>query len=58
MTALLEKYHNLSDYQVVLSGESQRIKESFGGLAVAMVFATLLVYMIMAAVFESFGNPS
>lgn len=57
VTALLEKYHNLSDYQVVLSGESQRIKESFGGLAVAMVFATLLVYMIMAAEFESFGNP-
>jgi HAE1 family hydrophobic/amphiphilic exporter-1 len=57
VTALLEKYHNLSDYQVVLSGESQRIKESFGGLAVAMIFATLLVYMIMAAEFESFGNP-
>lgn len=55
--ALLGQYHNLSDYQVVLSGESQRVRESFSGLAVALVFAALLVYMIMAAEFESLDNP-
>ncbi len=33
------------------------MKESFGGLSIAMVMSVLLIYMIMAAEFESFGQP-
>lgn len=57
VTGLLVPFQGLSDYQVVLSGESQQMKESFGGLVVAMALAVLLVYMIMAAEFESLWNP-
>jgi hydrophobic/amphiphilic exporter-1 (mainly G- bacteria), HAE1 family len=46
-----------ADYNVVLKGESAQIRESFGGLAVALVFSILLIYMIMAAEFESFVQP-
>ncbi len=53
----LEQYQNLTDYNVFLSGESAQMKETFGGLAVAMILAIVLVYMIMAAEFESLWNP-
>jgi HAE1 family hydrophobic/amphiphilic exporter-1 len=55
--ALLVPFQGLADYQVVLSGESRQMKESFGGLVVAMALAVLLVYMIMAAEFESLWHP-
>jgi HAE1 family hydrophobic/amphiphilic exporter-1 len=42
---------------MVLSGESQQIKESFGGLAIASVMGVVLNYMIMAAEFEDFWHP-
>ncbi|HRY29962.1 MAG TPA: efflux RND transporter permease subunit, partial [Elusimicrobiota bacterium] len=54
---LLDTYQTLSDYNITLTGESAQIKESFGGLSIAMVMSVLLIYMIMAAEFESFGQP-
>lgn len=57
VAALLVQFQGLADYQVILSGESQQMKESFGGLVVAMALAVLLIYMIMAAEFESLWNP-
>jgi len=55
--AKLAAYGHLNDYNIILSGESAQIKESFGGLAIAMIFSVLLIYMIMAAEFESFAQP-
>lgn len=55
--ALLSTYQGVADYQVDLTGESRQIKESFGGLAVAMILAVALVYMIMASEFESLWHP-
>jgi HAE1 family hydrophobic/amphiphilic exporter-1 len=40
-----------------LSGDSQLMAESFGYMFVALVLAILLVYMILAAQFESFIHP-
>jgi HAE1 family hydrophobic/amphiphilic exporter-1 len=54
---ILEPYRQITDYQVDLTGESRQMKESFGGLLIAMVLATALVYMIMAAEFESLWHP-
>lgn len=44
-------------YTVEYSGERQQMAESFGSLAQALVLAILLVYMIMAAQFESLLHP-
>ncbi len=40
-----------------LSGDSQLMKESFGYMLVALILAIMLVYMILAAQFESFIHP-
>ncbi len=49
---------NLSkDYTISLAGEQQRMKEAFSSLAFALIFAFILVYMIMAAIFESLWQP-
>lgn len=45
------------DFQVKLSGKAKEIKENFGGVAFAFLLAVMLVYMIMAAQFESFLQP-
>ena len=45
------------DYSIELTGEQQRMKESFNSLAFALVLAFILVYMIMAAEFESLWQP-
>ncbi len=39
------------------SGEEERRAEAFGGLAIALAIAVCLVYMIMAALFESLVQP-
>ncbi|GAI06285.1 unnamed protein product, partial [marine sediment metagenome] len=44
-------------YSVRLGGESQRMEESFKSLRFALILAILLVYMIMAAQFESLWQP-
>jgi len=53
----LRKYQNISDYSVTLSGETQKMRESFKSLRFALILAVVLVYMIMAAQFESLWQP-
>ena len=53
----LTNYRNISDYSVILSGETQKMRESFKSLRFALIFAIILVYMIMAAQFESLWQP-
>jgi HAE1 family hydrophobic/amphiphilic exporter-1 len=43
--------------RLVRGGESEAMRESFTSLGWAMVLAVLLVYMILAAQFESFLDP-
>lgn len=45
------------DYSIELTGEQERMKESFKSLAFALILAFILVYMIMAAEFESLWQP-
>jgi HAE1 family hydrophobic/amphiphilic exporter-1 len=44
-------------YRVVFSGEAEQMAESFGYMAEALILAILLVYLILAAQFESFIDP-
>ena len=44
-------------YIVKLAGETEEMKASFGSLRNAIIAAFLLVYMIMAALFESLWQP-
>lgn len=44
-------------YRIVFSGEQEEMAKSFRSLIFAFSLAVLLVYMIMAAQFESFGHP-
>lgn len=46
-----------SDMQVQLSGKAREVKESFSKVIFAFTLAVILVYMIMAAQFESFSQP-
>jgi HAE1 family hydrophobic/amphiphilic exporter-1 len=46
-----------SDYRVLLSGEQEEMSRSFRSLIFAFLLAVLLVYMIMAAQFESLIHP-
>jgi len=55
-----EKIDGLSlapNYRVVFSGEQEEMTKSFRSLLFAFCLAILLVYMIMAAQFESFKHP-
>ncbi|MFH0739141.1 MAG: efflux RND transporter permease subunit [Candidatus Omnitrophota bacterium] len=51
------KYKLSKDYSITLTGEQQRMQESFKSLAFALIFAFTLVYMIMAGEFESLWQP-
>jgi HAE1 family hydrophobic/amphiphilic exporter-1 len=53
----LRRTHIPIEYTVDLTGEQQKMKESFSSLAFALILAILLVYMIMAAEFESLWQP-
>jgi len=46
-----------SNYRVVFSGEQEEMEKSFRSLIFAFSLAVLLVYMIMAAQFESLRHP-
>jgi HAE1 family hydrophobic/amphiphilic exporter-1 len=46
-----------TDYRVVWSGEREEMSQSFRSLVLALLLATLLTYMIMAAQFESLLHP-
>ncbi len=45
------------EYTIELAGEHEEMQESFKSLAFALALAILLVYMIMAAEFESLWQP-
>lgn len=44
-------------YTVTLTGEAEKMRESFQSLIFALTLAVILVYMIMAAQFESLWQP-
>jgi HAE1 family hydrophobic/amphiphilic exporter-1 len=46
-----------ADYRVTWSGEREEMGRSFRSLVLALLLATLLTYMIMAAQFESLVHP-
>lgn len=46
-----------SEYEIKLGGDQESMTESFSSLAMALVLAVLLVYMVMAAQFESLLHP-
>ena len=46
-----------TDYRIVWSGEREEMSQSFRSLVLALLLATLLTYMIMAAQFESLVHP-
>ena len=43
--------------RVEVGGENEEMRRSFRGLLVAFLLASLLVYMVLAAQFESFAHP-
>jgi HAE1 family hydrophobic/amphiphilic exporter-1 len=49
--------HMAPGYQVVFSGEAEYMGEAFGYLTEAFILAIILVYLILAAQFESFIDP-
>ena len=44
-------------YNMTPTGDSERMKETFSAMTIALVFAILLVYTVMAIQFESFLHP-
>lgn len=44
-------------YEVFFPGETERMEESFGYMAEALLLAVIFVYLILAAQFESFIDP-
>ncbi len=44
-------------YRVVMAGQSEEMDESFGYLGDALLLAVIMVYLILAAQFESFIDP-
>ena len=55
--AALSKMRVNERYSVKIAGEKEEIAESFKSLQFAFALAIVLVYMIMAAQFESFWKP-
>jgi len=53
----LDEIKVLERYSIRIAGESQEIQESFASLQFAFILAIILVYMIMAAQFESLWQP-
>jgi HAE1 family hydrophobic/amphiphilic exporter-1 len=45
------------DVRMEVGGENEEMRRSFRGLMIAFVLASLLVYMVLAAQFESFSHP-
>jgi HAE1 family hydrophobic/amphiphilic exporter-1 len=47
----------LPGYRVIFSGEAEDMRESFGYMAEALLMAIIFVYLVLAALFESFIDP-
>lgn len=45
------------DVDYATAGRAKDFRESFSSLAMAMIFALVFVYLVLAAQFESFGQP-
>ena len=45
------------DYSIDVGGTAEMMSESMSSLAIAMLIAIILVYMVMVAQFESFSKP-
>ncbi|MCI0452217.1 MAG: efflux RND transporter permease subunit, partial [Candidatus Latescibacteria bacterium] len=56
-TAVIERLELPADVKIVQSGERAEMNRSFRDLAWAFLLATVLVYMIIAAQFESLVDP-
>ena len=55
-----EKIKNIKlpfGYYIEFGGQYEKMKEAFGGLLFAFIFAIILVYMVMASDFESLIHP-
>lgn len=57
MNAIIDDYEIPEGYQVNLSGEAEETASAFKDLLFAMIIGVVLVYMIMAAQFESLKHP-
>ncbi len=57
LETLLNQYNMPDGYSWAFSGDSERMMETFAGLGIALLLAVALVYMIMAAEFESLIYP-
>jgi HAE1 family hydrophobic/amphiphilic exporter-1 len=57
ITKLLNNYEMPNGYSYTFGGETQQIAETFSDLFLAIAMAVLLVYMIIAAQFESLIQP-
>ncbi len=57
MEEVFRKYAEVGTFTMLPSGDSEDMKESFRYMMIALTFAILLVYMVMAIQFESFLHP-
>ncbi|MHB8797157.1 MAG: efflux RND transporter permease subunit [Thermoanaerobaculia bacterium] len=55
--AVAAKIEMAPGYEIYFPGETERMEESFGYMAEALLLAVLFVYLILAAQFESFIDP-
>lgn len=55
--AKLQEYDMPEGYQYSIGGENEEMMDAFGQLALALVLAIILIYMVMASQFESLINP-
>ncbi len=55
--SILANLNILPEYTVKLSGESEEMQNSFSDIRFTLILAILLVYMIMASMFESIMQP-
>ncbi len=53
----LEHFAPPPDYRVVVAGEREELNRSFRSLAYALLLSVVLIYMILAAQFESLRHP-
>lgn len=54
---MIVEYRAFKDHTVELGGESKRLSESFSSLQFTFILAIFLVFMVMAAEFESLTQP-
>jgi len=54
---LIQKFNLPADYRIVFGGEREEMLASFRSLLLAFLMAMVLIYMIMAAQFESLLHP-